>query len=500
MSRSSRLIISLNIFILLTAFFPCAVHADSILDRYFSGSSFSLELSEDSISDTNKMEAELDLRFRHDDFSAFVRLTNDRPFAFQTEDYGIEKRGFNFELNDDWEITGGDYSLVFARGTVLNAIEDRPVDKDFQLDGVMIEGGTGNLDLTAFWGTHRSNRMDYYLSGINTDDGGPSDELMGARLEMDFDDLDLGASWIDADMTRYGTPMSTVVTEFDASWKIDNVTLYYETAWFNREEPEGVEDNYDGRAQLAEFIYAEKGFSLNGSWVRYNSAHFDYGTAPSLRRYEIDDSEARPDDETGYRLDCRMSPSSWNGNLLRVLYADLNGIENKNQKFRNYFLEWSSPATKDWTGSLSYDRIAGFLLFYGAIDGTDTSYRATLDGPFMFGGTCHIYARYRKLANEFESDDEVELGFDWHVSPEFTIGVFRETSTCEMEPPPPGFYDLDPESPGHWNSAFIRWTPDSLSEYELLIGSRRGGFQCSGGTCTQVPPFKGIMFMYYRNF
>jgi len=478
---------------------PIEANATDFIDEYMSGSVIKFDLSEDGITDTDKFEAEMDLRFRYGTLSAFVRASSDRPFTYQTDRFQIQKRGLNFELNDDWDISVGDYSLIFGRGLALNAIEDRPVDKDSELDGAKIEGDLGFADLTLFWGQHRSDASEYFVSGVNTTDGDPSDVLFGGRLEFELGDVDLGTSYIVTDIVRWGEPMfSTVVTEADVGFSIDNVDFYYESAWFTRDEPELFEDSLDGRGQLAEFIYADNGFSLNGSWVRYDLAHFEYGTAPTLKRFDIDDSDANADDETGWRMDMHYSPDAWDGNSLRVLYADLNGIENEILEFKNYFIEWESSPMNDWTGSLSYDKVDGFLQFYGALNGSDTSFRGSVDGPFPLGGTFHFTARYRTLRAEVEDDDEVELGFDWHVSPEFTVGLFRETSTREFEPPPPGLYDISTDSPGQWNSAFVKWSPDSWNEFELRIGSERGGFQCSGGTCAQLPPFKGIRLTYYR--
>ncbi len=499
MRRSVILVSIVGVFVLLVGLFPSKSAAESAIDRYMTGGHFNLELSDDSITDTSKFEAELELRLRYEGLSAFVRGSNDRPFAFQREPFELDKWGFNYELNDDWQVTGGDYSLIFGRGTALDAVENRQVDRDAQLNGGMVKGDLGDMGVTAFWGTHRSDGVDYYLTGVNTTEGDPSDELWGGRADFDFKDLNLGLGWIDSDITRFGTQESTIVTELDGSWRIEDFSVYYETAFFNRNELEGSTESVDGRAQLAQLIYAEPGFSMEGSWVRYDKARFDYGTAPSLKRYDIDNPDAHPDDETGYRLDCRVSPESWDGNSLRALYADLNGIRNQNQDFGNYFIEWVSPQTEEWTGSLSYDHISGMLLYFGAVSGTDESVRGTIDGPFPMGGSFHFSARFRTLESKFSSDDEVELGFDWHVSPEFTVGLIRETSTRPTEPPPPGIMGIPTESPGEWNSAFLRWAPDPMSQFELVLGSQRGGFQCAGGTCAQVPPFKGVRFTYYRN-
>jgi hypothetical protein len=493
------LIPSIFSIILIFLCLPQSVHAESIFDRYLSGGHFRMELTDDAITDTSKFETEIELRFRYDELNAFVRAGNDRPFAYQTDGFEVRKRGFNYELNDDWEVTGGDYSLVFARGLALNATENVDVDHDSQLDGLVVEGDLGFADLTAFWGRHRSDGPEYYVSGVNTTPGDPSDELMGARLDFDLDDFDLGFNYINADITRFGEPTSTVVTEIDAQWRVDNVTLFYDHAWFNNDRPGEEEESLDGTGQLAEILYAEGGYSISGSWVRYDHAHFDYGTAPSLRRAEIDDSEANADDETGWRADFRISPPEWSGSSLRLLYTDLNGIRNKDQEFKNYFIEWSSSPMDEYSWSLSYDRIDGFLQFYGAVNGTDSSVRGTLDGPFPFGGSFHLAGRYRHLSNDFDSDDEVEMGLDWHANPDFTVGILREISTRNVEPPPPGLTGISSESPGQWDSAFLRWNPDMWNQFDLTVGSQRGGFHCSGGTCAQLPPFKGISFVWYRS-
>lgn len=494
--HAGLIILLITIFLIL----PGQTRAESVMDRYFSGSHISFVLLEDEITGTSKFEAELELRFRQDDFSAFIRGSNYRPFAFNTDRFRLQKRGFNFDLNDDWKISGGDYSIIIARGAALNGVEDREIDRDAQLDGVRIDGDLGFGDLTLFWGTHKTDRLDYYLSGVNSNPRLKADELWGGRLELDFDDLDIGISYIDATTSAFLERESTVMTEFDLSWRYDNFDLYYETVFFERFQPEGLDESTDGRAHLAEIIYAERGFALAGSWIRYDLAVYDYGTAPSLRRPDIDSSNARADDETGYRFDMRLNPDSWNGDSIRLLYTNLNGIHEKAYEFENYFIEWASSSRGEWLSTLSYDRSDGVLQYYGGIPGIQQDIRGTVDGPIPGGGTFHLSGRYTSLKNDFGTDDELELGLDWHVTPEFTVGIFRETSTREDEPPPPGIFGIPLESPGQWNSAFVSWTPDPWTEIELKIGSHRGGFQCSGGVCAQYPPFKGIQFTYYRYF
>jgi len=481
------------------AFASGQANASDFIDDYLSGSIIKFDLSQDEVTDTKKFEAEMDLRFRYGTLSGFVRASNDRPFTYQTDSFEIQKRGLNYELNDDWDVSIGDYSLVFGRGLALNAVEDRPVDRDAQLDGAMVKGDVGFGDLTLFWGRHGSDNPEFFVSGVNTTTDDPDDEVYGGRLAFEVGDVDIGTSYVNTDLTRWGEPLfSTVITEADIGFSIDQVDFYYETAWYTRDEPENVEESLDGRGQLADIIYADNGFSVRGSWIRYENAHFDYALPPTLKRFDIENSAANADDETGFGLDLNYSPPSWNGHSGQFIYAKTNGIEDKGHEFENYFLEWESPSTKDWIGSLSFDQVDGFQQFYGALYGTDTSYRGTLDGPFPGGGTFHLSARYRTLRTEFEDDDEVELGLDWYVTPEFTVGLFRETSTRASEPPPPGLFGIPTESPGEWNSAFVKWAADPWNEFELRLGSERGGFHCSGGTCAQLPPFKGIRFTYYH--
>jgi hypothetical protein len=217
-----------------------------------------------------------------------------------------------------------------------------------------------------------------------------------------------------------------------------------------------------------------------------------------LKRTDIDDSQAHAEDDTGWRIDSRYSPPEWDGNSVRALWTDLHGMKDGNRTFRDLFIEYTTSQSGDWSGTLSYDHIRGRLLYYGSVKGTDQSVRATVDGPFFLDGTFHFQMRYRNLRSEFENDDEWEMGLDWSVSPELTVGIFRETSTRPIEPPPPGMFGIPTESPGEWNSAFVRYLPDSWNEFELFIGSQRGGFQCSGGVCAQLPPFKGVRFTYFR--
>lgn len=473
------------------------VRADSAFEQYFAGSRIAFEFSDDSITSVAKMETEVEIRYRDEGFGAFLRASNDRPFAFQREPFQVEKAGFVYR-SPDWSLEAGDFSLVFGRGLALNAVEERAVDRDAQLFGGMVRGTADDVSVTGFWGRHKSDGPEYFVSGVNTDSQGPPDELYGGRADIDLGNLDIGLGWLAADMTRFENPLSTTVTELDVRWRVDDVSLYYESAWLNR--PGTEEYSNDGRGQFAEIVYGAGGVSVSGSWVRYRNAAFEYATAPSLKRPDVEDSASHPDDETGWRLDTRVSPPQWRGHAVRVLYTKLDGIDLDIRRFRNFFLEWSSPATDKWTFSASYDRITGTLLYYGAVDGREENWRFTVDGPCALGGSFHFQTRYRTLENEFGDDEELEWGIDWAVSDEFTIGFFRETSTRLTEPPPPWMPGLSSESPGEWNSAFLRWLPDPWSEVEVTIGSQRGGYQCSGGTCAQLPPFDGVKVTYYRVF
>lgn len=490
------------IFIMLFMMAEEPARAESVFDRYFSGSQMTIELSQDTITDSSKLESELEVVFQDDSLSGFLRFSNDRPFAFQKEPFSINKRGFTYEFNDDWKIQGGDYSLIFGRGLALNAVEQRSVDRDAQLDGAMVIGNIGFGSLTAFWGTHKSDRFEYYVSGVNTDDRGPADTIFGSRLESEIGDFNVGLSWLYAKMTRQEMPLSTSVAEINVSWDKDDWSLYYEGAIFKTDIGESSEDdsNKNGRGQVAEVIYSPEGFSVSASWVRYRNAYLEYATAPSLKRPDVDDSSSNADDETGYKIETKWSPESWKGNSVRALYTNLKATESNARKFKNFFVEWNSSPQEDWSISISYDHISGFQQFYGGVNGRDENYRISIDGPCPLGGSFHWQGRYRLLSNAFEDDEELELGIDWKVNEDFVIGFFRETSTRQVEPPPPGMIGIPIESPGHWNMGFVRWTPDQSNEYELMIGSQRGGFQCSGGTCAQLPPFKGVKFTYYRLF
>ncbi|MFH1675581.1 MAG: DUF6029 family protein [bacterium] len=459
-----------------------------------------MELSQDEITQMSKFEGELELRGRFDRFSSFVRMTSDKPFAFQREDFKIDKRGLRYELNDDWDVSLGDYAVVFGRGLSLNAVEQRAVDRDAMLDGGKVDGGIGPVDLIAFWGQHKSVSPDFYVGGVNTLKGDKADELYGGRLTYDLDDTDLGISYIRTKFSNEDSFDPKNVIESDLSWEKGNISLYCETAWFNRDEPEGEVESLDGTGTLAEIQYAEGGFSILASWVRYERAFFNYAVAPSLKRFEVDHSDADPEDETGYKFDLTYSPPAWGGHSVHALYTDLNGIESKNKKFENIFIEYSTPAVWEWSGTVSYDKIMGLLPFYGAVYGVDHNFRMNLDGPSPIGESFHLYGRYRLLANRYNYDDESQIGLDFHISPEFTMSFFREISTRLTEPPPPGMFFISSKSPKKWNSMSVRWAPDSWSQFEFFIGSQRGGFQCSGGVCAQLPPFKGTRFTYYRSF
>ena len=470
------------------------------IDRHFAGSHLRIRLSDDSITSVDKFETELETRYRAKDFSGFVRASNLRPYAFEKSPFKVQKIGMAYSPKD-WKVTLGDYSLVYGRGLALDAVENRDVDLDAQLRGAMVNSKIGDAgNLTAFWGVHKSDTKNYFISGVNTDKGGPMDTVRGARMDGGFkrSKVNLGLGWLDARETRLGDVESTAVTEFNGSWHPNDFSLYYESAWFNRPKSESSGKSDDGRGQLAELGWAKKGISLAGSWILYQNAMFDYATAPTLKRIDLDASSSHPDDETGYRFDSHWAPKSWKGNAGRVLYSNVWARKYKGQGDRDLFLEWTTPQTKKYSSIVSADFVRGFLVYYGALPGKDTLFRYTLDGPCPLGGTFHLQSRYRLLKSPAASDHELQLGLDWNVSDTFTVGFFRETSSRPFEPPPPGIIGISTKSPGIWFSGYIKWMPDARNELDILVGSQRGGFQCSGGVCAQVPPFNGVKVTYYR--
>jgi hypothetical protein len=471
--------------------------ADSALEQYFGGSSIYFELSQDEITDTDKFEGEADLRFRSDDLKVFLRASNNMPFPHQTDNFEFQKRGFEYDINRDWTVYGGNFSMIVGRGAALHAVEDRGVGWDAQLDGGKFEGEIGFLSLTGFWGENKSDNTLYYTTGVNTPENVRADKLYGGVVGLDFNDVDFRIGLVKTDMMRNAAQVSVTITEADVNWKAGDFNIYFEGDWY-KTETQGAEEPVEGRAQLAEINWANPGISISGQYIDYENSLFEYGTHPTLKRTEVDESTANPVDQEGFRIDTNITPGSWDGATLRVILVNLKADLTEGAGHRDFFVEYASSPLQDYSFIASVERIGGQLLYYGGVPGNEENYKLSVDGPFFLGGSFHAQTRIRQLSNDIESDDELELGFDWTVSPEFTIGLFRETSTNPIEPPPPGLFGIPIDSPGQWNHMFVNYTPDPWSEWNLLIGSRRGGYQCSGGVCANLPPFKGIQLTYSR--
>jgi hypothetical protein len=51
-----------------------------------------------------------------------------------------------------------------------------------------------------------------------------------------------------------------------------------------------------------------------------------------------------------------------------------------------------------------------------------------------------------------------------------------------------------------WKIFEVKYRPDEEQEWNLVMGSRREGFVCSGGVCRLEPAFDGIKIDYLLRF
>ena len=462
-----------------------ALAGDSSLS---SKTSIHWEYSDDVLSQTEKVEGEIEWTLKGDYFTFFTRVGNDWPFPGQDIRPQLLKRSVKFDMGNV-NMTVGDFSVVLGRGIILSAKEDRPLGYDSMLDGSLFNVDMGNMNSTIFYGFHKTDSISEFPLAVNTI--GDADLLWGGRMGYDFDITKVNLYYLHGYVAGQTDQAKDVLMGFDVAFNLCDWQFLYEHDF--RDTFQGFTD---GRAHYAEVSggWPELGVTLQ--YKDFLNMDYVYASPPRLRRGDTEEGATHPKDEKGYMATLIYKPDFLNDGFLTGIFAASEDTQ-RLFPFHEFYIEYQYDPLADTTFSLGYDYIKGTLQTYNYMTGQYRDWVLGLDHS-LGEDSIHLHLRFTEIDGSVGDEEENELGFDYNVGEDLTLGIFSEQSTKEFEPPPPFGDQFPTESPGRWFAFSLSYDIDPSTTLDLLWGSKRGGYECSGGVCVQNPPFRGIQVILRR--
>jgi hypothetical protein len=201
---------------------------------------------------------------------------------------------------------------------------------------------------------------------------------------------------------------------------------------------------------------------------------------PPIRRWQ-EKSTADPQDDVGYGASINWKPGK-NGSFWTFGYAQ----DNSKDAFRPYteaYATYTSATKQDFSFIAELWKIQEISeLHYIS--------RLTLNQIINEDWTMTTYLereRYNRAIGEGWNDYIIEPELAYQSIANL---IYRYETTAK---------DVGEERSA-WRLWEIKLHPDENQEIDILYGSRRAGFVCSGGICRQEPEFEGFRADYILRF
>lgn len=436
--------------------------------------------SKDEISDTEKWEKEFELNLSKGNLDAFFRATDANSFNYKTEPFRLSKARLRYRW-EDGKATLGSFGTVFGRGLGLNLFEERFLDFDNELEGVLLEQKVGDAEFQALYGT-RKEIIDPRASTVS-----------GLKAATSLgDNVDVEAYLVNVE---FPFPSHTVaepklfdykIVGADAQIKFGEFKIYGETVHLKRDAVEFAPGNVydssgqDGHGTYLTASYSTKGLAITGEYKEYRGLTHPFSTLPPIRRWQ-EKSAADPNDDYGYGLSVNWNPLG-DGSFFNFGSMHDNSVE-RGRPYSEFFATYNSPGGQDFSYIAEYWQVLDF-------DQHHEITRLTLNQILSEDWTGTMYLENERLDNNYS------VGYtDYIIEPELAYQsianlIYRWEKTGTG----------GPEQKSTWKLWELKLHPDELTEIHISTGSRREGFVCSGGVCRQEPEFEGFRLDFTRRF
>jgi hypothetical protein len=447
-----------------------------------------LEFSQNTEDDEETLENWLDVNYRLD-----LLTTGLRYEAFQPSKSGQRKEEISFVYfmveKDGIGIRGGDFYAIFGRGLTLRSYEDRDLRVDNKLTGVKLQGYYRGLETTLLAG--RPPRKDR----------NSAEELRG--LDMNFQPaqgLSFGWSYVALEapsVAGKGAEISSV--RMDAYPEPFN--FYGELA---------KRTGHLGYGLYLSSSLALSGFAITAEVKDYDrislrtSDGLDYNTPPALTREHTYSLFRRhphtldADNEVGVQVEASISPQEGTSLLLNYSYTA--------QHLRYEYSVQASPGVFGEYGRYSfreaYLEIAqdmGERISLVAAGGKSQLAEATihtgvLDLSLYLDALKSLrFEMQGQHVEEHGEYDDQQLTVEFTRAPRLSLSLVGERTNKSDIQKVPG-------EANNWLAVQMDLQLTENHDATLFLGSRQGGFICTGGRCRWEPEFEGIELKLFSHF
>jgi hypothetical protein len=445
------------------------------------------EYSQNTEDHEETLENWLDITYRLDLLTTGLRFE-----AFQPSKSGQRKEEISFIYfaveKDGIMLRGGDYYAIFGRGMTLRSYEDRDLRVDNKLTGINLHGRYKGFEATLLGGRPPRKDRDN------------ADELRGLDLSLQpAGGLIFGGSYV----TLEGPGVvgrGTEITSIRAETYRGPLSFYGELARRSRGRGYGL--------YLSSSL-AVSGFAVTTEFKDYDrismrtSDGLEYNTPPALTREHLYSLFRRhphtldSNDETGLQIEANLSPLEQTSVLINYSYtaSHQNGSIGTDEPellggwerplFREAYLEISQEIGE----RASLIAAAGKTVAPEVIGQTGAVDLTLYLDPV---NTLRIELQGQHTEEHGEYDDHM-LTLEFTHAPRIVLSLVGERTNKS---------DLQklPGEASNWLFAQLDYQLTENHDATLFIGSRQGGFICTGGRCRWEPEFEGVELKLLSNF
>jgi hypothetical protein len=438
-----------------------------------------MEYSWDTERQEETFENWLDVNYRLDILTTGLRFE-----AFQPSKSGQRKEEVSFIYfqveKDGIDLRAGDYYAIFGRGLTLRSYEDRDLRVDNKLTGLKVQGYWDKLETTLLSGRPPRKDRDN------------ADEVRGLDFNLlPTPGLSFGYSYVTLEgptVTGNGTELTAIRSEISRG----PVGFYGELAErFNR-KGYGLYLSSNmalpGLALTVEFKDYDRIALRTGDGLEYNSP-------PALTREHTYSLFRRHphtldlDDETGLQAETSLSPWEGTSMLFNYSYTAAHADGSTAPAEPELLGEWGMPIFRE--AYLEISRDLGHSASLVAAGG-----KSRLEETIVHTGVIDLSMylddinslRVELQGQHTEEDGEYDdhmLTVEYTRVPGLSLSFVGErTNKSDLQ-------KLTGEA-NRWFFVQLDYQLTENHDATLFLGSRQGGYICTGGRCRWEPEFEGI--------
>ena len=475
-TRCSRICPALGIFFYLLFSGPGPAGAAQMLGFDLSNQ---MEYSWDTEAQEETFENWLDVNYRLDILTTGLRFE-----AFQPSKSGQRKEEVSFIYfqveKDEIALRAGDYYAIFGRGLTLRSYEDRDLRVDNKLTGLKVQGYWDKLEATLLAGRPPRKDRDN------------ADEMRGLDFSiLPAPGLSFGYSYVSLEAPTV-TGKGTEITAIRSEAYRGPVSFYGELAQrFNR-KGYGIYLSSNvalsGLALTVEFKDYDRIALRTGDGLEYNSP-------PALTREHTYSLFSRHphtldlNNETGLQAEASLSPLEKTSVLLNYSYTAVHHKSSYSTAEPELFGKWGAPVFREAYLEISRElgQKASLVAAGGKSRLEETSvHTGVIDLSIYLDDVNTLRGELQGQHTEEHGEyDDHMLTVEYTRAPGLSLSFVGErTNKSDLQ-----------KLPGEADRWFFAQLDVQLTENHdatLFLGSRQGGFICTGGRCRWEPEFEGV--------